>query len=215
MADEDALLGAPVVGQEQPIDAVAESPGQLVELGELELDDHVQEPLGTLGLGGQVHHRLGKAAEHVQPLDQVEMARDRHVAVARLVHERLQPGVIVGIGRVGRAVVADRRGIGQRMADDLAHVLPLGVPPEATPVVVAGLVEEPAGLGAIHFADLPQVVRRPGKHLLAKRQPGRAVELDRAADDFTGLHGAHSSGSFTTAPPDSSERSIAMHNSCV
>ena len=188
---------------------------QLVELREAELEDHVQHAIHALGLDVEILHRGGEPAEHVQPLDEVEVGRHDHVATAGVGQQPFEPLEVERISRVGRSEPLQGRPIGQGMVDDLAHILGVGPPPAAAPVVGRSVVEEPAGRGPIHLPDVAHVVRRPGHFVLPERQPRRMAKLDRPADYLTGVHPAYSSGSLTGRPPAAAERSIAMHSSWV
>jgi len=111
------------------------SPVQLVELREAELEDHVQHALYALGLDVEILHRGGETAEHVQPLDEVEVGRHAHVAAAGVGQQRIEPLEVEGISRVRRPKPIEGRPIGPRGASTTWPCSGVGPPPAAAPVV--------------------------------------------------------------------------------
>ena len=118
--DHGRLLRAEVVAHLDDLDVSFDGVEELVEIGEMHLDQGVEEALGLGPVLGQVDEELVEAAEVFAPLEEVGAEAGHDGVVGRLIEPA---GLVPDVGQVLRreGLVEGRRGQGR--PGDLGHEL--------------------------------------------------------------------------------------------
>jgi len=187
--DQQAALRAPVVAQ---ADGVHVGGGPHGDVPQVELVDHVAQPVDLRHAPGQVHHQVLGPAQELHPLPGVGAAT-AHEFLARGI-AGVDPAQVRAVQNLKRRLpVVERRPLGQRRVLHLAHHARLRNRPAATPVVHI-LADDsrgaarPAAAAVRHFGAA-EVAREALEHGLQLRaaEHGDAGQVPQVARGAVGM----------------------------